>query len=248
MVKSFNADLHIHTCLSPCADLTMSPKRVVGRALEEDLDIIAICDHNSAENVEAAKNAAEEKELTVMAGMEINSREEVHVIAIFDQIQQVLKLQNIVYDNLPPEENKEELFGQQIIANELDEVEGFNKKLLIAATDLTLNEIVENIHQLKGLAIAAHVDRESYSIIAQLGFIPEKLELDAVEISSHISIEKAMEKFPQLRKFPVITSSDAHFLQDIRKVSTIFTVEKPVIDEIRMALKNQQGRSFKIGA
>ncbi|MCK4422275.1 PHP domain-containing protein, partial [candidate division WOR-3 bacterium] len=134
MLKNFNADLHIHTCLSPCGDLTNSPKRVVEKALELNIDIIGICDHNSAENVQAAKNAGAKKKITVLAGMEITSVEEVHIIALFDKTQDILKLQDIIYEKLPPEENKEEFFGQQIIVNEFDEVEGYNKKLLIGAT------------------------------------------------------------------------------------------------------------------
>ena len=124
MLRCFQADLHIHTCLSPCADLTMSPFRIVKRAREMKLNIIGICDHNSAENVHAAKNASSDMNITVLTGMEVTSAEEVHIIALFDGIKEALELQTLVYEHLPPGENNEELFGPQIIANELDEVEG----------------------------------------------------------------------------------------------------------------------------
>lgn len=246
MLKCFHADLHIHTCLSPCADLTMSPKRVIEKALERNLDIIGICDHNSAENVQAAKNAGSKKKITVLAGMEISSVEEVHIIALFDKTNEVLKLQKIIYENLPLEENKEEYFGQQIIANEFDEVEGYNKKLLISATSLPLKELVREIHRLGGLSIAAHIDRESYSIIGQLGFIPADLELDALELSPNISQSQAIVRFPEIKKFPLITSSDAHFLQDIGKATTSLLINEPTIYEIRKASKKIDGRSFSI--
>ncbi|MCK4526365.1 PHP domain-containing protein [candidate division WOR-3 bacterium] len=246
MLKNFNADLHIHTCLSPCGDLTNSPKRVVEKALELNIDIIGICDHNSAENVQAAKNAGAKKKITVLAGMEITSVEEVHIIALFDKTQDILKLQDIIYEKLPPEENKEEFFGQQIIVNEFDEVEGYNKKLLIGATTLTLKEIVSEIQRFGGLAIAAHIDRESYSVIGQLGFIPEDLEFDALELSPNISQSVAINRFPGIEKFPMISSSDAHFLQDIGKATTSFLINEPKINEILMAFKKKAGRSFRI--
>lgn len=246
MLRCFIADLHIHTCLSPCADLTMSPKRVIEKALEKNLNIIGVCDHNSAENVVAAKNVALKKKIAVLAGMEVSSVEEVHVIALFDDIPLVLKLQKIVYESLPLEENKEEYFGQQIIANEFDEIEGYNKKLLISATTLTLKRIIYEIHNLGGLAIAAHIDRESYSVIGQLGFIPQDLEFDALELSPNISESKALDRFPEIKEFPLISSSDAHFLKDIGKSTTSFFLNEPTIYEIQNALKKIDGRSFSL--
>jgi PHP family Zn ribbon phosphoesterase len=244
MLRRFRSDLHIHTCLSPCADLTMSPKRIVEKATEMQLDIIGITDHNSAENVQAAVSVAQKQRITVLPGMEITSSEEVHIIALFDSVKVALQLQQIVYQRLPTEENNIKLFGEQIIANEYDEVEGYNQRLLITATDMNLRDIVDTIHQLKGLAIAAHVDRESYSIIGQLGFIPDDLEIDAVEISPRMRIDKANQQFPSIQSLPKITSSDAHYLHDIGKVSTTFLIAEPTSFEMQMALRNKTGRKI----
>lgn len=247
MLKRFRGDLHIHTCLSPCADLTMSPKRVVERAVKENLDMIAICDHNSAENAGAAMAAAADKKITVLPGMEVTTVEEVHIIALFDELHQVLDLQRIVYEHLPPGENREDIFGEQIVANEFDEVEGYNNRLLMTATQLTLEKWVAEIHTLGGLVIAAHIDREAYnSIIGQLGFIPPGLELDALEISSHTSRSRALERYPGIEKFPLISSSDAHYLQDIGKAASSFLLGAPGVDEIRKAFKKQGGRPLLI--
>lgn len=246
MLRCFQADLHIHTCLSPCADLTMSPKRIVEKAKEMSLEIIGICDHNSAENVQAAKNVGNKIGLTVLAGMEVTSTEEAHLIALFDKIEQVLELQKTVYEHLPPDENREEVFGEQIIANEHDEIEGHNKRLLIGATTLTLKGLVNKIHKLEGLAIASHIDRETYSIIGQLGFIPEDLEIDALEISPNTERSNAVRAFPEIKKYPLVSASDAHFLDDIGKVTTSFLLDKPTVDEIRKALENRDGRKIII--
>jgi len=245
MLKPFRGDLHIHTCLSPCADLTMSPKRVVERAVKKKLDMIAICDHNSAENVRAARAAASKKKITVLAGMEITTVEEVHIIALFDDLDPLLNLQETVYEHLAPGENIEDVFGEQIIANEFDEVEGYNNRLLMGATSLTLKELVTGIHTRGGLVIAAHIDREACnSIIGQLGFIPEDLELDALEISAHTNRSQALARYPGIGKFPLISSSDAHFLQDIGKATTSFLLEAPRVDEIRKAFEKKGGRDL----
>jgi predicted metal-dependent phosphoesterase TrpH len=250
MLTRFRGDLHIHTCLSPCADLTMSPKRVVEKAVKENLDMIGICDHNSAENVRAAIAAAAHKKITVLPGMEITTSEEVHIIALFDDPEPVLDLQRIVYEHLPPEENREDIFGEQIVANEFDEVEGYNKRLLMAATRLTVKKWAAEIHKRGGLVIAAHIDREACnSIIGQLGFIPPDLELDALEISSHTSPAHALERYPGIEKFPLISSSDAHYPEDIGRTASSFLLDAhgtPGIREIRKAFKKQGGRNLLI--
>jgi predicted metal-dependent phosphoesterase TrpH len=216
------------------------------KARDKKLDIIGITDHNSAENVEATVRAAREQKIAVLCGMEIGSAEETHVIGLFDSPTVALQLQSKVYDHLTPGENKDNIFGEQIVANEFDEVEGYSKRLLISSTTLTLSEIVSAIHTLGGIVIASHIDRESFSIIGQLGFIPPDLELDAVEISSYTRKDEILRKFPDVARFPTIIASDAHFLDDIGMARTSFLLEKPTIEEIRMALRNQHGRSLKI--
>jgi len=248
MLQCYRADLHIHTCLSPCADLTMSPKGIVEKAEEMKLDIIAICDHNSAENVKATINAAKGKNLTVLAGMEVTSSEEVHLIALLNSVKAVLALQDLVYSTLLPGKNNEELFGQQIIANEFDEVEGYNNKLLIGATTLSLSDIVKHIHMNDGLVIASHIDRKTYSIIGQLGFIPEDLNIDALEISPHTTPAQVNINIPKTEKYPLITSSDAHFLEDIGKATTSFLLAQPSFDEIKMAFSQRNGRKIVMEA
>lgn len=243
MLRCLRADLHIHTCLSPCADLTMSPKRIIDDCLAKKIDIIAICDHNSAENTAAAMNLAGKTELTVIPGMEISSAEEAHVIALLPTYRATQLMQNLVYDNLAPGENDENIFGEQLIVNERDEIEGHNKRLLISATRLPISRIVDEIHHLGGLAIASHVDREVYSIIGQLGFIPKDLPLDALEISALTTVTQARERFPDINTYPLVSSSDAHYLNDIGKATSRFNIENPTVEELRKALKGIDGRS-----
>ncbi len=245
MLKKYKADLHIHTCLSPCADLQISPSSIIKTASKKRLDIIAITDHNSAENTVSAKKAAADTGITALAGMEITSSEEVHILAIFDNIENVMKLQEIIYKNLQPGENDEKRFGDQIVVNEKNEILSFNKRLLIGATSLTAHDIVHTTRSLGGLSIASHIDRDAFGIISQLGFIPEDLKLDALEISPGINRETAEDLFKNYRDLPWVSSSDAHYLEDIGKRTTTFFIKDPSIAEISYAMKNIDGRKME---
>jgi len=239
MLRPFKADLHIHTCLSPCAELDMSPRGILTAAKKKEIDIIGICDHNSSENSLAVMNAARKMNISVFPGMEVTSQEEVHVLALFDEIENALKLQKFVYKNLPGE-NDEKAFGMQVVVNEKEEVLGLNNKLLIGATTIPLEEVIRLIHSFSGIAIASHIDRESFSIIGQLGFIPDNLELDALEISPNTSLNEARKKYAD--HFPITCSSDAHYPDDIGKSFTSFLLEDSTLAEIKKALKNEDGR------
>ncbi|MBW1899980.1 MAG: PHP domain-containing protein, partial [Deltaproteobacteria bacterium] len=139
-----------------------------------------------------------------------------------------------------------DLFGYQVIADENNEVRGENNRLLIGATDLGLHEIVNHIRFLGGLSFASHIDRQAFSIISQLGFVPPDIGLDGVEVSSFAKPEYDDRKFPGADKLPFITSSDAHFIDDIGKVRTVFMLLEPTVTEIRMALKGSQGRYMEV--
>jgi predicted metal-dependent phosphoesterase TrpH len=234
-MRKVRADLHVHTCLSPCADDNMQAAIIVLQARKMGLDMIAICDHNSAENVEALMKAGLREGLTVIGGMEITSSEEVHILGLFDSQTELMLLQEMVYENLPGE-NSDEAFGPQYVIDEWDNVIGSNSKLLIGATVLTVEQIVNEIHERGGLAIAPHVDRQRFSLIGQLGFIPKGLKLDALEVSMPSASIK--EKYD----YPVICSSDAHFPEDIGRNPSCFMVEEASFQEISKALRQEMGR------
>ena len=234
MMRKVRVDLHLHTCLSPCADTEMQATVIVKQAKKVGLDMIGICDHNSAENVAAVMKAGVREGLPVIPGIEITSCEEVHILGLFNSEQDLMNLQEMVYDNLSGE-NYEQFFGPQTVIDEWDRVLGTNHRLLIGATTLTVEQIVEAIHRRSGLAIASHVDRERFSLIGQLGFIPKGLGLDALEVSTRSSIKQRYD-------YPVVTFSDAHFLEDIGKSSTCFMIEDTSALEIGRALRCELGR------
>lgn len=242
MLRGFKTDLHIHTCLSPCAETDMIPRMIVETAKSKGMDIIGICDHNSAENVIYAKKAAKKTNLTVIGGMEITSKEEVHVLALFDDKESLLELQHWVYDNLPGE-NDEQVFGSQVNVNERDEVVGSTNRLLIGATKIGVDEVVKKVKTLKGAVLASHVDRESYSIVGQLGFIPDNLDLDGLEISARADKEAMKSEY---KDFTIAAFSDAHFLSDIGKTFTTFFLKAPTVLEIMMAFHGDGGRRVMV--
>ena len=241
MLSRYRADLHVHTCLSPCGDLEMSPRHVVAQALKQDLRILGVCDHNSAENVPAVTKVAQASGLVVLPGLEICSKEEIHVLAIFENLECAQEMQSNIYDRLSGT-NDPSAFGMQVVANELDEVVSFQDKLLIGAVDLTIEEVVDAIHKLGGVAIASHIDRESFSVLSQLAFIPDSLCFDALELSCHIGAEEARARFVEYSKSTFVRNSDAHFLDDIGKNTTEYLLEQPTFPEIRKALKREDGR------
>jgi len=241
MIRAFRCDLHVHTCLSPCAGLDMYPSALVGRAVAEKLDVIAICDHNASENVPHVIRAARGHELVVLPGMEITSREEVHLLALFDRMDCLQRLQDIVYSHLPGI-NDESRFGCQAIVNELDEVEGFNERLLIGATELSLADLVRHIHDFGGLTVASHIDRESFSVISQLGFVDPEIPFDALEISGRTGLARARRKYPELANYPFMASSDAHRIEEIGSGYTEIFLEEPSVHELKMAFSGQGGR------
>lgn len=241
-MRAHKLDLHIHSCLSPCADLEMVPDAIVRRAIECGLDGIAVSDHNAVGNVAAVCEAGSREGLAVIPGMEITSSEEVHTVGLFSDVQSAMRAEKAVQDCLPGK-NDEKFFGEQLLANECGDYEGKSERLLIGASTLSLSAVVELIHGEGGLAVASHIDREAFSILGQLGMIPEELSLDAVEVSFRYKGGSADYSGLGL---PLITASDAHYIADVGKVFSSFLIESVCLQEIAMALRGEGGRSVEM--
>jgi len=226
----------------------MTPPNILKKAEQCGLDILGICDHNSAENCESMAEAANNHDITVFPGMEVTTSEEVHIISLFNSVSDALAMQETVDDNLDGE-NDEDAFGMQLIADKLGNYTGINNNMLIGATRLTVHEVVNKIHELNGIAIAAHIDRESFSIISQLGFIPADLKLDGLEISSRLiglhypDKRDVVKQYPEYQIYTFLCSSDAHFLDDIGKGRTEVIMCEPTLEEFHKALLKKGGRT-----
>ena len=244
-MKTYKADLHIHTVLSPCGDLEMSPRNIVQAAKNAGLDMVGITDHNSTKQCKVVKALAAKNDLHVLCGVEINSLEEVHCLAFFDTSSNLDDFQNYIDKHLTFIPNDTKKFGYQVLVDANDVILEHEDRLLLAALDVGIEAIEKKVHQLDGLFIPAHVNRERFSVLSQLGFIPTDLEVDALEISRHMGAERFSHKYPNYRNHAFITSSDAHFVEDIGKAMTQFRLESPTVNELRKALKNQDGRKIE---
>jgi len=240
-VKTYQAELHIHTVLSPCAGIEMIPPLIVQQALQSGLNLIAITDHNASENVPAVMAAAKGEDLTVLPGMELQTEEEIHSICLFDTYEQLQELQKVVDRTLPPIPNNVEFFGEQFIVDETGDFIRRKEVLLINSVHLSLEEAFKVVTDLGGLLIPAHVNREAFGLIYHLGFIPTDLDLQAVEISRHITPEKAILTYPQLGDYPLIQSGDVHYLSDFLGINQFF-IKEPTIAEIIKGFKGVEGR------
>ncbi len=239
------ADLHVHTVLSPCAEVEMIPPLIVRRALQAGLALIAVTDHHSAENVAATIEAAAGTGLTVLPGMEVQTREEVHLVCLFDSLAQVMAWQENVYGRLPPLQNREDVFGAQFVVDATGDYVRSNERLLLTSTSFTLEEAVDGVRALGGLCLAAHADRPSFSVIANLGFIPPGLNIAGVELSRLVTPAEAVTRFPQLKGYPLVRSGDAHRLDELIN-KTLFKIEKPTVAELLLALAGRDGRKVLV--
>jgi hypothetical protein len=240
---TYRIDLHIHTVVSPCAEIEMIPPLIVRRALELGLDLIAITDHNTAENVLAVQEAASATSLRVLPGMEVQTREEVHILCLFDTADQICAWQAAVYNSLPSVPNRPEAFGAQYVVDATGEYICENERLLLTSTLMSTESVVAQVRELGGLPIAAHVDRPSFSLLANLGFVPEGLPLAGLEISRRQTVQGFRAAYPELAGWPLFGSSDAHQLADMACRTEARMASRSVC-ELEMALRRDQGRDL----
>lgn len=233
MSQKYYYDLHIHSCLSPCGDNDMTPNNIVNMAILKGLDIIAVADHNSCGNVRAITAAADGR-ITVIPAMEITTAEEVHMLSLFPSIEAAEEAEIYIKKNLPDIKNRPEIFGNQYFMDENDEICGEEEKLLVSATNLDIYEVTELVRACGGIAVPAHIDRSSYSIISNLGFIPPDISFPCVEITA-----KNLESFsPDYKDYRIITNSDAHYLWDISEKERFFEIDNKITENVLKSLFN----------
>ena len=209
MIELFS-DLHIHSCLSPCANDDMTPANICGMAAVKGLQMIAVTDHNSARNLPAVKACCDAYGLLHIPGMEITTREEVHLLGYFETVEQALDFSEFLRPHMPPKKNKPQFFGNQFVMDEDDNIIAEEDELLIGASDLRLSELVKIIRERGGVPVPAHINRGSNGLLINLGFMPEELEFTAVEVWRALPCPHT----PQAGKV-ILHSSDAHQLGDI---------------------------------
>lgn len=248
-MRTFLVDLHVHSLLSPCAEVEMTPHHIVLRAAEFGIDAIAITDHNASANVPAAIKAGERYGVKVFPGMEVECMEEAHIVVLFDTMKQLLAWQKIVDAKMNGLKNNAEKFGAQFVVDDDDNFLWEEERLLHAPLLLTAAEVVEKVNALGGIALAAHVDRSSYSIIGQLGFIEPDFGFTAAELSANGWRNNLQSRLQRLTGFlPSVTNSDAHNILDfVQGPKNLITASELSVAELKLALENVGGRSLLPG-
>ena len=248
-MKTLLADFHIHTLLSPCAEIEMTPHHIVLRAAQYGVDAVAITDHNASANAAAAVKAAQQYGVKVFPGMEVECREEAHIVVLFDTLEQLAEWQKVVDANMSGLKNNAERFGAQFIVDDDDNFIAEEERMLLGPLKLPAREVISRVNAMGGIAIAAHVDRPSYSLLMQLGFLPSDMGLAAAEISP-MGLKELKE---QKLKMPLgglnyVTDSDAHMMDSfINGPKNLITVKDLTVAELRLAIEGAEGRSWQPG-
>lgn len=209
-------DFHLHSALSPCGDMDMTPNNIVNMAKLIGLDAIAVTDHNSIGNARSAMKVGESVGLKVVPGMEVETNEEVHILTLYPDIRAAEYVAEIVYSRLPDIPNKPEIFGAQAFMDEEDNVIGYEDKTLISSADISINELFGYVEEAGGIFIPAHVDRHSYSVLTNLGFVPDDIDIKYIEVSRRTTdVAAYLESRKDLKRYGILRNSDAHYLEDI---------------------------------
>lgn len=208
-------DLHIHSCLSPCADIEMTPNNIVNMSVLNGLNVIAITDHNSCKNCKALVEAGKKANLLVIPGMEICTNEDIHVICLFETVTDAENFSTYVYSNMPLIPHRPDIFGEQIIMNSNDIEISRESYLLLNATNISVNDILSTTNKYNGTAFPAHIDRSSYSVISSLGDIPPEAGFNTIEISTKGNIEKMKSLHPIIKNKLILINSDSHYLENL---------------------------------
>ena len=231
-MKKLFCDLHIHSCLSPCGDGLMTPNNIVGMAFIKQLDVIAVCDHNSARNLPAIKEVADMMNVLLLPGMELTTREEAHMLCYFKTVEACVAFGEMIYAHLPPIPNNEKFFGRQQVMNAQDEEIAVEDRLLISALDLGFEECEKLIHAAGGLWVPAHINRGSNGVLNVPGFLPAGVHYDALEISKRVTMPPV-----DLTGYRLLESSDAHYLENILEPEFTLEAEERTVAAVFEAIR-----------
>ena len=239
-MKDFRADLHIHTLLSPCGDLNMTPLNIIKESRAKKLDLIGITDHNTTRQVRLVKELGDEEGIFVLPGVEVNTREEVHCLAFFENLEKLELFQLYLDRYLQEIPHNHEKMGDQVQIDREEMIVYREDKSLFSILNQSVEDVEKEIHHMGGLFIPAHINRPGNGILSQLGFIPDGLNCDALEIRPDYFIDDSV------TDYTLIHSSDAHFLVDIGKRLTSFRMQEISFTEIKQALSGKNGREVRL--
>ena len=225
MLEKYYYDLHVHSCLSPCGDDEMTPNNIAGMAALKGLSIVALCDHNTCRNCPAFFAACKKQGIVAIAGVEVTTAEDVHLICLFRTLDEAMAFDNVLREYRIRIKNNSDIFGNQLILDENDEIIGEEEDLLINATTLGIEDLYELAKGYRALVYPAHIDREANGIVSVLGTLPDTPDFTAYELHFSEKIEEYKLRFEALENKPIVISSDAHYLWDINESENYFLLD-----------------------
>lgn len=214
----------------------MTPGNIAGMAAVKELDVIALTDHNTCKNCPPFLKQAEKYGILAIPGMELCTREEVHVLCLFEELADAMEFDDYVYGHLMKIKNKEAIFGEQLLVNEEDEAYAKEEYLLINAADIGFDEVYGLVERFRGIMIPAHIDKTSTSLLSNLGFIPPDASFTCAEVKEEKDVDKLKELHPYLGHCRIIHNSDAHYLEHISEPVHFLSVKEKSRREILKAL------------
>ncbi len=224
-MNKYYYDLHIHSCLSPCADDDMTPSNIAGMATLNGLQMLALTDHNSCDNCPAFLEACKKQGIIGIPGMELTTAEDVHLVCLFEDLDRAMSFSDVIYEHIMPVKNRPEIFGNQLVVNSSDDVICEKEKLLISATDLWMSEAVELVREYGGHVRPAHIDREANGIIAILGDVPTEYRFNCVEFNDKDNSDRYYSEYGSIKNTRMLVCSDAHHLWDISEAKNYIELE-----------------------
>ncbi|PID27660.1 MAG: phosphoesterase [Candidatus Cloacimonadota bacterium] len=241
-MRRFKTDLHLHSVLSPCGDLSMSPENIINEAVKNKIEILALTDHNTLRNIPAFLNKARKAGIFFIPGVEIQTSEDIHAVALFPDWDTASRFQIKLDSALPPLKNDPDYFGDQVVVDEDENIICFEEKALLNSIDWSFDYTLEIVKQEGGFCFPAHVDADIFSLYGQLGFIPPYLDIPALEVTYLCDIDDFKMKHPELKSKTLLKNSDAHYVPDIGRGYSFFWMNEPDFRELILAFKQADGR------
>lgn len=236
-MREYTYDFHVHSCLSPCGDMDMTPNNLVNMALLSGCEILAITDHNSCKNAPAVVEAGEQAGLLVVPGMELCVAEEAHIVCLFETLEGAMDFDAYIAANMPHIKNKPDIFGEQCVMNAQDEPIGREENLLLVSAFVTVNGVKALAERFGGTAFPAHLDRDSYSVIASLGALPPEAGFVCAELTKSCDKAAFLKQHPELEGMRILQDSDSHYLEgltdEFRRIALPEKSRRAVLDTIK---------------
>ena len=231
MMMEFAYELHLHSCLSPCGDDLMTPNNIAGMAMLNGVQIAALTDHNTSRNCPAFFEACGKVGVIPVAGMELTTAEEIHMVCLFATLEEAMAFDAVVAEHRMKIKNRPEIFGEQQVLDGDDELIGTEEDLLIAATDLDIDSAADLVNQMGGACFPAHVDKQANGLIGILGMCPPSPVFRAAELHDAVHAEEYLEKYPEMRSLVILQNSDAHALDQMNMSPPRLTLDVDRMDE-----------------